>query len=158
MMAGMSLQSESVMEVPADTFELRLAIARFTAGNISANEAGLMVGVSGTAWRNWEAGRSPGARKPAMLAFIAQQLGVDPDWLRDGGPLRTQRAPHPDGPSGGLEEECAIRDSNPEPADLVETAPDLRLAQPQPGNELRGDVIPLRWKRPSDAPVWPAAS
>lgn len=74
-------------DVPSDTFEMRLAIARFHAGNISAREAAMRVGVSGQAWRNWESGRSPGAHQPAMLAFIAQQLGVDHDWLRDGGPL-----------------------------------------------------------------------
>lgn len=85
--------------MPQDTFELRLAIARFVAGNISAAEAAMRVGVSGQAWRNWEAGKSVGARKPAMLRYIAEQLGVDEDWLRDGGPLKN--APHPGGPDGG---------------------------------------------------------
>ena len=80
-------------DVPADTFEMRLAMARFHAGNISAKEAALRVGVSGQAWRNWEAGKSPGARQPAMLAFIAQQLRVDEDWLRDGGPLTSGPGP-----------------------------------------------------------------
>ena len=47
-------------DVPRDTFEARLAIARFHAGNISAKEAAMRVGVSGQAWRNWEAGKSPG--------------------------------------------------------------------------------------------------
>jgi integrase len=32
---------------PVDTFELRLAIARFHAGNLSAQEAGVRVGVTG---------------------------------------------------------------------------------------------------------------
>ena len=84
-------------DVPRDTFEARLAIARFHAGNISAKEAAMRVGVSGQAWRNWEAGKSPGARQPAMLAFIAQQLHVDEDWLRDGGPLTSGPGPHTPG-------------------------------------------------------------
>ena len=36
-------------------------------------------------------------------------------WLREGGPLRTQGTPGPDGP--GAVDAYAIRDSNPEPAD-----------------------------------------
>lgn len=91
--------SDRSLEVPADTFEMRLAIARFHAGNLSAAEAAMRVGVSGQAWRNWEAGKSVGARKPAMIRFIAEQLGVNEDWLRFGGEL--QKAPHPDGPNGG---------------------------------------------------------
>lgn len=97
----MSTQRVGEHDVPHDTFELRLAIARFHAGNISANEAAMLVGVSGQAWRNWEAGKSPGARKPAMLRFIAEQLGVDEGWLRDGGPLETSGSePGPTGSDG----------------------------------------------------------
>lgn len=113
----MSIQTDmGEQAVPLDTFELRLAIARAAAGGISAREAAFRVGVSGTAWRNWEAGKSIGARKPAMLSYIARQLGVDEDWLRDGGPLRTAESPRPDGPDGG-QEECTRRDSNPKPSD-----------------------------------------
>jgi hypothetical protein len=60
---------------------------------------------AGQAWRNWEAGQSAGARKPAMVAHIARQLGVDENWLREGGPLPgpgVGKAPHPGGPDGGL--------------------------------------------------------
>ena len=96
----MSTTHAPEVEIPADTFELRRAIARFHAGNLSAAEAASRVGVTGQAWRNWESGKSVGARRPAMLAYIAQQLGVSEDWLRFGGELK--RAPHPDGPNGGL--------------------------------------------------------
>jgi len=82
--------------VPLDTFELRLRIARFHAGDLSAEEAGERVGVSGQTWRNWEAGHyTNAARKPAMLAFIANKLNVREEWLRDGGPLTA--CPAPDG-------------------------------------------------------------
>jgi len=93
-MGDMSTQRHEHRDVPADTFEMRLAMARFHAGNISANEAALRVGVNGQTWRNWEAGTSPGAHQPAMLAFIAQQLGVDQDWLRNGGPLSNPDSPN----------------------------------------------------------------
>ena len=93
MMSRMSTQMHEHGDVPRDTFPMRLAIARFHAGNISAKEAALRVGVSGQAWRNWEAERSPGAHQPAMLAYIAQQLGVDEDWLRNGGPLTGPSSP-----------------------------------------------------------------
>ncbi|GAW50573.1 uncharacterized protein PD653_4135 [Nocardioides sp. PD653] len=83
----MTTQPQSERRVPADTFEIRLAIARAHAGGISAKEAALRVGVSGQTWRNWEAGASASAQKPAMLRYIAEQLDVDEAWLRDGGPL-----------------------------------------------------------------------
>lgn len=89
--------------IPVDSFEMRLAIARFHAGNLSAAEAALRVGVSGQTWRNWEAGTSPGAKKPSMLAYIAEQLGVDFQWLRDGGPLNGGGDPEGGGASiGGI--------------------------------------------------------
>ena len=97
----MSTQHADGAHVPEDTFELRLAIARFHAGGISAAEAGLRVGVSGQTWRNWESGASGAAKKPAMLAYIAQQLHVDEAWLRDGGPMAAAGNPRPDGPDGG---------------------------------------------------------
>lgn len=86
--------------IPVDTLELRLVIARMHAGGITAKEAAMRVGVSGQTWRNWEDGDSAGARKPAMLHFIAQQLDVDETWLREGGPLARSR-PLPDGPGTG---------------------------------------------------------
>lgn len=93
---GMTTQPHDDRRIPADTFEIRLAIARAHAGGISAKEAALRVGVSGQTWRNWEDGTSPGAKKPAMLRFIAEQLGVDEGWLRDGGPLSSDDQPGPD--------------------------------------------------------------
>lgn len=85
----MSMSTPEPPRIPEDTFELRLAMARFHAGGLSAAEAADRVGVTGQSWRNWEAGRSVGARKPAMVRFIAEQLGVDEEWLLHGGPLRT---------------------------------------------------------------------
>lgn len=93
--------------VPTDTFELRLAIARFHAGGLSAAEAAERVGVTGQSWRNWEAGRSVGARKPAMIRYIAAQLGVDEDWLANGGPLPTG------GPGPGTEVDADSKGSGP---------------------------------------------
>ena len=112
----MTTQPHDDQRVPSDTFEIRLAIARAHAGGISAKEAALRVGVSGQTWRNWEDGKSSAAQKPAMLAYIAQQLGVDETWLRDGGPLAgagTQDAPRPDGPEG--ESAAVVRHQGLEP-------------------------------------------
>jgi len=44
---AMTTQQVEGSAVPVDTFELRLAIARFHAGNLSAQEAGVRVGVTG---------------------------------------------------------------------------------------------------------------
>lgn len=93
----MTTQPHDDRQVPADTFEMRLVIARTHAG-LKATEAALLVGVSGQTWRNWEDGASGPAQKPAMLRYIAEQLGVDEDWLRDGGPLSGAGRPSPDGP------------------------------------------------------------
>jgi len=82
-------------DIPEDTFELRLAMARFHAGGLSASEAAERVGVTGQSWRNWEAGRSVGARKPAMIHYIAQELGVDEEWLAHGGPRPSSGGPGP---------------------------------------------------------------
>jgi hypothetical protein len=84
--------------VPEDTLELRLQIARVHAGvrsglsrGLTASEAGALVGVAGQTWRSWETGATTNAaRRPAMLDKIAKELGVNLDWLRDGGPLRPQ--------------------------------------------------------------------
>lgn len=86
--------------LPLDTFEVRLYIARWHAGRLSAKQAAARVGVSDTTWRNWEKGEHvDAARKPWMMREIAEQLGVPLQWLREGGPLQTE-TPRPDGPEG----------------------------------------------------------
>jgi len=73
---------DTMTKPTAGTFESRLRLARLEAGDISAREAARRVGVTGMTWRNWENGvGSKSARKPAMLHYIAAQLGVDVDWL-----------------------------------------------------------------------------
>lgn len=111
MMLRMTTQTTEV-GIPEDTFEMRLVIARTYRGFRSAAAAGTAVGVSRQTWIDWETGKSPGAKKPAMLAYIAQQLRVDETWLRDGGPLKTTPT---DDDGGG--EGWAPRESNPKPAD-----------------------------------------
>lgn len=85
---------------PVDTFEMRLYIARWHAGRLSAKQAAARVGVSDTTWRNWESGQhTDAAKKPWMLYQIALKLGVSQKWLEEGGPLQTQDDPRPDGPA-----------------------------------------------------------
>jgi hypothetical protein len=107
----MTTQSaEASAGVPSDSFPLRLSIARFAAGHLTAEKAGALVGVTGTTWLNWERGKHLGsATKPAMLSYIARQLDCDEHWLREGGPLNASTDP-----SGG---ERARQDSNLRPAD-----------------------------------------
>ena len=49
---------------------------------------------------------------PVLLAW-AMRSGVSMDWLLTG----QQTAPHPGVPDEGLQEQCAVRDLNPQPAD-----------------------------------------
>ena len=72
------------------------------------------------------------------LETILTFVGVSLDELLG----RVAEGPRPDGPDGG--EECAIRDSNPEPADY----------EPQPSAE----VIPLAPRRDRSAPLTAPAS
>lgn len=97
----MSIQLVPEGRRPVDTLQLRLAIARHLAGGLSAEAAGARVGVSGQTWRNWESGETQGAAKPAMLAYIAQRLEVDLDWLENGGSLLPPSTTPPDGTTPG---------------------------------------------------------
>ena len=108
-MLRMTTQTTEV-GVPEDTFEMRLVIARTYRGFRSAAAAGAAVGVSRQTWIDWETGKSPGAKKPAMLAYIAQQMRVKEEWLREGGPLRTSG----DDDNGG--DGLPRLDSNQEPS------------------------------------------
>lgn len=66
------------------------------------------VGMSRTTLARIEQGLST-PRRPALIA-LAMATGVDLTWLETG------KTPAGDNPDGGSE--CAIRDSNPEPAGL----------------------------------------
>ena len=67
-----------------------------------------MTGLSRTTIARTEQGRSI-PRRPALIA-VALATGVNLEWLETG------KTPAGDNPDGGSE--CAIRDSNPEPAGL----------------------------------------
>lgn len=80
--------------IPADTFGNRLVLARAYAGHLSINEAadrckGLGVRIGRGAWANWEKGARP-FDMLAVVEIISEQLGVDADWLLNGGPLVEQ--------------------------------------------------------------------
>lgn len=66
------------------------------------------VGMSRTTLARIEQGLST-PRRPQLIA-LAMATGCDLEWLETG------KTPAGDNPDGGSE--CAIRDSNPEPADL----------------------------------------
>lgn len=81
---------------------------------ISQREAAEKVGTTARVWQNMEDGRAVRGL-PAIIAATALAYGVDRDWLMWGGALE-QEKPSP-GPGEGIDPQCAIRDSNPEPAD-----------------------------------------
>lgn len=75
-----------VRRVPEDTYARRLMIARDYAGRLSIREAAERCGLNYGTWSGWE--RGAGSRTMMEdTRIIAETLGVDLDWLRDGGPM-----------------------------------------------------------------------
>ena len=104
---------------------------------VSVQEMAEYLGVQRNSVGRWINGHVNPSRQ--TLRLWALRTGVPFEWLETG---RDARNPRPDGPDGG--EECAIRDSNPEPADY----------EPQPSAE----VIPLAPRRDRSAPLTAPAS
>lgn len=101
----MTIRSEERRPIPADTFRLRLVIARLHAGHKTAESAAQAIGVSGQTWLNWERGiHTDSAMRPMQLHWIAEKMDVDEDWLRNGGPLTEMPAPEPPNGSGATRE------------------------------------------------------
>lgn len=94
--AGGEREGRVVGRIPEDTYARRLMLARDVAGRLSIREAADKCGINYGTWAGWE--RGAGSRTFAEdTRTIADALGVDLDWLRDGGPLpaperRTVRA------------------------------------------------------------------
>ena len=102
--------------IPTLTAQQRLMIAREYAG-LNQGELAERLDVSAATVYRAESGRGKTNKRTVMAWAMA--TGVNLYWLETG------KSPHPDDPGGG--EVCAIRDSNPEPAD-----------------KKRGQVTPLR--------------
>jgi transcriptional regulator with XRE-family HTH domain len=102
--------SHVVVEGAAPEFTLtdRLRKAREHRGLDQGGLAALM-GLSVRSIRNYEAGRTT-PRRPQLIAW-AFATGVSFQWLE-----RDAESPR-DGVDGGSADQCAVRDSNPEPAD-----------------------------------------
>jgi transcriptional regulator with XRE-family HTH domain len=75
--------------IPADTLPNRLTLARKLAG-VSIREAADLCGFGRGAWTNWERGARP-LDFLEITGIIAEQLDVDLEWLRFGGPLEGPR-------------------------------------------------------------------
>ncbi|EGD53231.1 putative DNA-binding protein, partial [Gordonia neofelifaecis NRRL B-59395] len=92
--------------IPTLTESQRLTVARQYVG-LSQTEFATMLGVSTATVQRAESG----VTRPRRTTFMAWSMatGVDLHWLETG------EAPSPDG--DGASQGCAIRDSNPEPAD-----------------------------------------
>lgn len=72
--------------VPVDSFEARLMLARLHAGRLSIRQAAERCGYKHESWSGWERGRQP-YDKLEVARAVADNLGVDYDWLLHGGPL-----------------------------------------------------------------------
>jgi transcriptional regulator with XRE-family HTH domain len=92
--------------IPPQTVRWRVAQARDYA-DLEQGELAELTGLSRASISNYEIGKSV-PRRSSLIA-IAFATGVDLTWLETG------KTPGGDDPAGGGE--CAIRDSNPEPAD-----------------------------------------
>lgn len=74
-----------VRRIPPDTFGHRLLLARADAG-LTIEQAAEKCGLLSQSWGNWERGRMPRDILDVTVA-VSDGLGVDLDWLRDGGQL-----------------------------------------------------------------------
>ena len=90
-----------------NTLAVRCQVSRETAG-MSQTELAEAMDASRSTVSNLE--RGLGNPRRVTLRLWAMATGVDPHWLENG------HAPSPGGDGACME--CAIRDSNPEPADL----------------------------------------
>lgn len=82
-----------------------------TVSDVSAGEMAEYLGVTRETLSRYTNGRNDAP--VAIVRLIAMRTGVPFEWLETG------KSPRPDDPDGG--EVCAIRDSNPEPADIEHT-------------------------------------
>lgn len=85
--------------IPADTFAVRLMLARALAGHLSIREAAEVCGFGRGAWTNWERGARP-LDIVDVCGRIAEGLDVDFNWLLLGGPLAGPRGVPTKRPSG----------------------------------------------------------
>lgn len=85
--------------IPADTFSVRLLLARHLAGNLSIRDASELAGLNRGNWQGWERGLRP--RDIVDVATkVAKALDVDFTWLLLGGPLLSARGLPVERPGG----------------------------------------------------------
>jgi transcriptional regulator with XRE-family HTH domain len=99
--------------IPADTFSIRLMLARALAGHLSIREASELTGLNRGAWQDWEHGRRP-RDLIDVCRRVADKLDVDFNWLLLGGSLAGPR---------GVPTERPTRDTHGYAAMAVRTMP-----------------------------------
>lgn len=77
-------------DIPADTFALRLVMARHHAGRLSIEKAAERCGLNSENWRRWEDGGRPRDKEDVAYA-VAEGLRMNFMWLLLGGPLLPAR-------------------------------------------------------------------
>ena len=110
----MSIATDGRM-IPVFTFGDRLRKAREVTGLGHADFAE-QLGVSRNTVTNYERDRVQPRR--VVVNAWALRTGVPVEWLLTG----NAEAPRPGGPVGAADAECAIKDSNLEPADYAQAA------------------------------------
>lgn len=110
---GAAMTTEASTRVPVFTIGDRLRKAREEAG-LDQGDFAIATGISRGTISNYE--RDEGTPKLPYLTVWAMRTGVPVKWLQTG------EYPDPTGPGA---DECAIRDLNPEPADVEYSPADL---------------------------------
>lgn len=77
-------------DIPADSFAVRLVLARFHAGRLSIEKAAERCGLNSGNWVRWEDGARP-RDKVEVAHAVASGLGMNFNWLLLGGPLLPAR-------------------------------------------------------------------
>lgn len=121
--------------IPADTFGVRLAVARMHAGHLTIREAAERCGLNYGSWSNWENGSKPRDLLDVVGA-VSEGLDVNHDWLLFGGPLAGPRGMPTNG-QGPL---------RPRYSDLAE-----RPKEPRP-DPARTNTRPPAGRRPGAPP------
>lgn len=142
------MTTTTVGVIPADTFANRLMLARAQAGHLSIREAAERCGLGRGAWQNWEKGARPDGYDE-LVSLVAERLGVDREWLRNGGSLA--HSEHPTPPARWMR--SSMRVTKPSHTRVLprrsQMAPNVRPADRRPIGRSEASTGPSSSRRPT---------